>query len=184
MPAPLIWLGAAAVSLYAGNKLNTAQLRRQRVLGKLPGECRQAVAPVNGSIVTCGIYEVLDHTGIWVDGNVYELNGNGLVRCVSPKRFIQNRSGEAIYVACNTFNRPLAEHASISRAQAQLFSLYNYHLLRQNCHKFVAEMVLGYPSNVASFSDLNEFLSEHFSSAIDWRLTQINNTRSIFDLGE
>lgn len=173
MPAPLIWLGAAAVSLYAGNKLNTAHLRRQNIINKLPGDCREPVVPINGSIVTCGIYEVLDHTGIWINGNIYELNGNGMVRCISPQRFLENRSGDAIYVACNMQETPLAELASIERAQSQLFSLYDYHLLRQNCHKFVAEMIAGYPRDVTSFSDLNEFLSEYFSCAIDWRLTQI-----------
>ena len=129
--------------------------------------------PINGSIVTCGIYEVLDHTGIWIDGNIYELNGSGLVRCVSPSRFIDNRSGDAIYVACDMQDSPLVEKASIERAKSQLFSLYEYHLLRQNCHKFVAEMIAGCNCDVTSFSDLNEFLSEYFSSAIDWRLTQI-----------
>jgi hypothetical protein len=71
-------------------------------------------------------------------------------------------------------NNPIAEPLSIGRAQSQLFKLYDYHLVRQNCHKFVAEMIAGYPSDVTSFSDLNEFLSTYFDSAIDWRLTQIN----------
>ncbi|MFC4699289.1 hypothetical protein ACFO4O_03840 [Glaciecola siphonariae] len=176
MPAPLLWLGAAAISIYAGNKLNVAHLREQNIVSRLPGDCNSAIVPVNGSIVTCGIYEVLDHTGIWVDGNIYELNGSGLVRCVSPKRFIENRSGDDIYVACNMLDTPLSESASVERAKSQLYSLYKYHLLRQNCHKFVAEMIAGYPCEVTSFSDLNEFLSEYFSSPIDWRLTQINKS--------
>ncbi|WP_371193000.1 hypothetical protein [Glaciecola sp. SC05] len=175
MPAPLIWLGAAAVSLYAGNKLNNAHLRQRSIVQKLPGDCKKPRAPINGSIVTCGIYEVLDHTGIWIDGNIYELNGNGLVRCVSPSRFLANRSGDHIYVACNPQGQALAEPKSISRAQSQLFTLYDYHVVRQNCHKFVAEMICGYDCEVTSFSDLNEFLSQQFNTVIDWRLTQINN---------
>lgn len=174
MPAPLLWLGAAALSLYAGNKLNTAHMRHRKILGKLPGECRKPVMPVNGCIVTCGIFEILDHTGIYIDGNIYELNGNGLVRCVSPKRFLENRSGDEIYVACNSFDQPLVEPASIERTQSNLFALYDYHVLRQNCHKFVAEMIAGHACETTSFSDLNEFLSKYFNTSIDWRMTQIN----------
>nr|WP_136252266.1 hypothetical protein [Ningiella ruwaisensis] len=175
MPAPLIWLGAAAVSLYAGNRLNTAHLRHKRIVERMPGVCKQAVSPVNGSIVTCGIYEVLDHTGIWIDGNIYELSGAGLVRCVNPRRFLDKRSGEKIYVASNMNGKALSDSFAIERARSQLFQLYDYHLLRQNCHKFVAEMIAGYPTDVTSFSDLNTFLSRHFNTAIDWRLTDINN---------
>ncbi|WP_395343426.1 hypothetical protein PN836_003380 [Ningiella sp. W23] len=170
MPAPLIWLGAAALSIYAGNKLNTAQLRRDKIVGKMPGDCKQRVEPVNGSIVTCGIYEVLDHTGIWIDGNIYELNGNGLVRCISPSRFVDKRSGENIYVACDLSGNALAHMATIERTRGQLYSMYDYHLLRQNCHKFVAEMVSGQSQDITSFSDLNAFLNAHFDTAIDWRL--------------
>lgn len=174
MPAPLIWLGAAAVSIYAGSKLNTAQLRRNNIVRKLPGDCKQAITPVNGSIVTCGIYEVLDHTGIWIDGNIYELNGNGLVRCISPARFLKNRSGDKIYLACDAKGQALKEVSSISRIKAQLFSLYDYHVVRQNCHKFVAEMISGHHCDITSFSEFNAFLSQHFDTPIDWRLTQIN----------
>jgi hypothetical protein len=114
---------------------------------------------------------MFEHTGIWINGNIFELNGNGLVRCISPKRFIENRSGKKIYVACNELGNPLVESLAIERTKAQLYSLYNYHLIRQNCHKFVAEMIAGNQQDVTSFSDLNEFLSSHFGSVIDWRLT-------------
>jgi hypothetical protein len=181
MPVPLIWLGAAAVSLYTANKLNASDLRQRNIISRLPGDCREPIAPVNGSIVTCGVYELLDHTGIWIDGNIYELKGNGLVRCISPDRFLQNRSGDQIYVACNMQNQPLVELNVVARTKSQLYSLHEYHLLRQNCHKFVAEMVSGYPRDITSFSELNEFISDYFSSPVDWRLTQINNQRSNFD---
>lgn len=175
MPAPLVWLGAAALSLYASNKLNTAHLRQQNIISRMPGKCTDAVMPVDGSIVTCDIFEVFEHTGIWINGNIYELNGNGMVRCVSPKRFLDNRSGDQIYVACDIQDNPLVEPLAIERARSQLFSLYDYHVLRQNCHKFVAEMIAGSAQDITSFSDLNTFLSEHFNGPIDWRLTQVNN---------
>jgi hypothetical protein len=171
MPAPLVWLGAAAVSLYATNKLNTAHLRKKNVLARMPGYCIDAVKPRNGSIVTCDIFEMFEHTGIWINGNIFELNGNGLVRCISPSRFIQNRSGDKIYVACDLQGNPLVEPLAIERTKSQLYNLYDYHLIKQNCHRFVAEMIAGNRQNITSFSDLNEFLSSHFNTAIDWRLT-------------
>lgn len=170
MPAPLVWLGAAAVSLYATNKLNTAHLRKRNVIARMPGDCVEAVRPRNGSIVTCDIFEVFEHTGVWINGNIFELNGNGLVRCISPERFIQNRSGEKIYVACDVQGNPLVEPLAIERTKSALYSLYDYHVIRQNCHRFVAEMIAGNRQDITSFSDLNGFLSQHFNTAIDWRL--------------
>jgi Cft2 family RNA processing exonuclease len=96
-----------------------------------------------------------------------------LVRCISPSRFLNNRSGEKIYIACDRDGNPLVESLAIERTQSQLYSLYDYHVLRQNCHKFVGEMIAGTTQDITSFSDLNVFLSGHFNTPIDWRLTQV-----------
>jgi hypothetical protein len=173
MPAPLIWLGAACVGLYASNKANTAYLKHKYIIDAMPGETNHMVKPINGSIVTCGIYGVLDHTGIWIDGNIYELSGQGLIRCLSPDRFLGDRTGSTIYVACDTFNKALASQHVCDIAQSKLYTLLDYHLLEQNCHKFVADLYAGYEVNVTSFSDLNTFLSQHFSTPIRWNLTHI-----------
>ena len=174
MPAPLIWLGAAALSAYAANKANSAYLKRENIVDALPGDSLYSSAPKNGSIVACGIYGVLDHTGIWVDGNIYELAGNGLVRCVSPQRFLGDRSGNKIYIAANQSNRAYANKAAAEKARSLLYSLLDYHLLNQNCHKFVAEVLLGSSADITSFSDLNVFLSEFFKGPIRWNLIEIN----------
>lgn len=174
MPAPLIWLGAAALGLYSANQANTAYLKRKRIVDAMPGESQHVIAPVNGSIVTCGIYGVLDHTGIWVDGNIYELAGSGLVRCISPTRFIGDRSGSQIYVACDADNQPLFDTDAVKRAQMLLYTSVDYHLLRQNCHKFVAELLASRDVDVTSFSDLNSFLYDFFARSIRWNLTEIN----------
>lgn len=173
MPAPLLWLGAAAVSLYAGNKANTAYLKRKYVVDSMPGETNHKVKPRNGSIVCCGIYGVLDHSGIWVDGNIYELSGEGLIRCISPSRFLGNRSGRTIYVACDTFNKALANPAVCDIVKSQLYSMLEYNLFKQNCHKFVAELYAGYELDITSFSDLNTYLSQYFNTPIRWNLTHI-----------
>lgn len=173
MPAPLIWLSAACLGLYASNKANNQYLKRKKVVSAMPGESEFIVQAVNGSIVTCGIYGVLDHTGIWVNGNIYELSGEGLVRCLSPARFLGKRSGSKIYVACNELHQPLYSLAGVERAQQNLYSLKNYHLYRQNCHKFVAETLADKSVNIVSFSDLNKFLHQHFNSTVHWNMTKI-----------
>ncbi|GLR69935.1 hypothetical protein [Agaribacter marinus] len=168
MPAPLLWLGAAALGIYASNKANTANMRRKGIVSIMPEDDSFGVIPKNGTVVCCGIYEILDHTGVWVDGNIYELNGSGLVRCVSPERFLSNRSGDAIYAACSDVD-VIGDELCALRAKEHLYALYDYHLIRQNCHRFVAEMILGANRDVTSFSELNEFLHQQYSTTIAWR---------------
>lgn len=174
MPAPLIWLGVAALSALTANASNTAYLKRKMIVNAMPGESKHQSIPLNGSIVMCGIYGVFDHTGLWVDGNIYELAGNGLVRCVSPERFLGKRSGNVIYVACDLHNIPLFDENASARAQQLLFSTLDYHLLNQNCHKFVGEVIANQDVSITSFSDLNTFLNEFFNTPIRWNLTEIN----------
>lgn len=174
MPAPLIWLGAAALGAITANEVNTAYLKRNKVVDAMPGDSKHLSAPVNGSIVTCGIYGVLDHTGIWVDGNIYELSGNGLVRCLSPNRFLGDRSGNKIYMACDTLNNPLYNTGASKRAKQLLFHLLDYHLLNENCHRFVAQLIADKEIDITSFSGLNTFLSDFFDTPIRWNLTEIN----------
>jgi hypothetical protein len=174
MPVPLIWLGAAALGAYTANKANTAYLKRKSVVDAMPGESPHYSLPVNGSIVTCGIYGVLDHTGIWVDGNIYELSGKGLVRCLSPRRFLGSRTGSKIYIACDHMNNPLFDIGACKRAKKLLFTIHDYHLFKENCHKFVAQLITNNDVNITSFSDLNTFLSLFFNTPIRWNLTEIN----------
>jgi len=169
MPAPLIWLGAAAAGLYASNKANNRYLKRKQIVNTMPREGKHEIVPVNGSIVTCGIYGVLDHTGIWIDNTIYELSGQGLVRCLSPERFLGKRSGTSIYIACDNENKPLSEPKSVGVARAQLYTMLDYHLLNQNCHRFVAESIANYAVDITSFSDLNIFLHQYFDTAINWK---------------
>ncbi|MGQ8363763.1 hypothetical protein [Glaciecola sp. 1036] len=168
MPAPLIWLGAAVLGLYASDKANIAYLKQKNIVKGMPGDQSDKVEPADGSVVCCGVYGVLDHTGIWVDGNIYELNGNGLVRCISPSRFLDNRTGSTIYVACNDYGVALANTTASNRAQSHLYSLFDYHLIRQNCHRFVAEMIAGICIDITSFSELNTFLNKHYDERISW----------------
>lgn len=179
MPAPLLWLGAAALGLYASNEINTAYLKRKGVIKSLPREksAKQGntvVTPKNGAIVSCGIYGVLDHTGIWNDGKIYELNGDGLIRSISPNRFLQNRTGQTIYVACTTDGEVLSSKQAAKRAADNLYQLRDYHLIKDNCHRFIAEMLTGREQDVTSFSDLNQFLFAFFQQTIAWQPAKVN----------
>lgn len=174
MPAPLIWLGAVALGAYTANKSNTQYLKHKRIVDAMPGESTFISKPRNGSVVTCGIYGVLDHTGIWVDGNIYELAGSGLIRCVSPERFVDQRSGSTIYVACDLNNRALLNADVAIRVRSLLYTTVDYHLMNQNCHRFVAESLANSKASVTSFSDLNAFLSDLYNTPIRWNKAKVN----------
>lgn len=174
MPAPLLWFGAACLGLYASNRANEAYLRSSSTVGKLPGESNKRVTPKNGAIVTCGIYGVLDHTGVWVNGNIYELSGKGLIRSLSPERFLQNRTGKNIYVACDEHFMPLATDDVSRRCIDNLYEMRDYHLINNNCHQFVAEMLTGQRTRITSFSELNKALSSLFLTSINWHEAKIN----------
>jgi hypothetical protein len=176
MPAPLLWLGAACIGLYASNRANYAYLKRANIVCKLPGESSKRVVPRNGAIVTCGIYGILDHTGIWVNGNIFELSGRGLIRSISYDRFLEHRSGKKIYVACNERFIPLAGEEVAQRCIDNLYQLRKYHLIDNNCHQFVLEMLTGASekTKITSFSELNEALSAFFLTNINWHEVNVN----------
>lgn len=168
MPAPLLWLGAAVAGLYASNKANERYLKHTSVVGHFPGESTFRVRPVNGAIVSCGIFGVLDHTGIWFNGKIIELNGDGLIRSISPSRFLQNRSGDKIYIACDNDFNVLFSESSVSYCIDNLYDYRHYDVLSNNCHRFVSEAILGVDTKVTSFSDLNEVLNQVFTTTIHW----------------
>ena len=174
MPAPLLWFGAACLGLYASNRANDVYLKSTNTVRKLPGESSKRIAPRNGAIVTCGIYGVLDHTGVWVNGNIYELSGKGLIRSVSPERFLNNRTGKKIYVACDEHYMPLAADDVSQRCIDNLFELRDYHLINNNCHQFVAEMLTGERTKITSFSELNKALSSLFLTSINWHEAKVD----------
>ena len=168
MPVPLLWLGAACVGLYASSKANEAYLKNSKTVAKLPGESSKKVVPRNGAIVTCGIYGVLDHTGIWVDGNIYELSGAGLIRTVSPERFLQNRSGDNIYIACDEHYMPLAAAEVAKRCQDNLFGLRDYHVLDNNCHQFIWQCLQSNAKAITTFKALSLNVAQLYDRVVYW----------------
>ncbi|MGS2720076.1 hypothetical protein [Paraglaciecola aestuariivivens] len=167
MAAPLLWLGAGALAWLAKEHYDNNKIT-QSVVETLPGASLKAVAPKNGAVVCCGVFGMFEHTGIWVDGNIVELKGNGLIRGISPARFLKERSGENIYIACNENAQPLIDPDAASRAAAKLFSYSEYHVLNNNCHKFVWYCLSGQEVALSRFSDLNCQLADNFNTRICW----------------
>ncbi len=167
MAAPLFWLGAGALALLAKENHDNNQVLAS-VSKQLPGSSALKVSPQNGAVVCCGIFGMFEHTGIWLDDKIVELKGNGLIRAVSPKRFLQNRSGERIYIACDDKQQPLIEPQAIMRACEKILSYSEYHVLKNNCHKFVWYCLSNNNQELSRFSDLNSKIAEHFSSTIHW----------------
>ncbi|NVK56193.1 MAG: hypothetical protein HWE26_11285 [Alteromonadaceae bacterium] len=134
-----------------------------------PGESKRLVDPVDGAIVCCGIYGLFEHTGIWLEDHIIELHGSGLVKAVSPQRFLTDRSGERIYIACNAQLQPLVHVGTSERAIERIFTYINYNTLTHNCHRFTTECVTGLRSDVCSFSEFNAAISKFFKTALFWQ---------------
>lgn len=167
MPIPLLWLGAGAMAILAGAKYSNDKKLEESV-SNLPGHSDIKVEPINGAIVTCGVYGFFEHTGIWVDGNILELKGNGLIRGISPVRFLHERSGEHIYIACDNNNIPLIHPDAADRAASELFSFSEYDVIKNNCHKFVWHCISGEDVPLTRFSELNQKMAERFATTIHW----------------
>lgn len=123
--------------------------------------------PINGTVVCCGIYEKLTHTGIWLNDGIVELAGNGLIRTVSPQRFLSERSGQVIYGLGDANKAPLASADVAKRASVRLFSYEEYHVITNNCHQFVARC---FPSDmdkkITLFNELNLLLVDFYQQPL------------------
>ncbi|MBC3764260.1 hypothetical protein [Neptunicella marina] len=172
MAVPLIWLGVGVGSWLVGQHLRQQDMRAKGVVAQFPGERAIAVKAKGGAIVCCGIYGVFDHSGIWLDDGVAELKGNGLIRAVSASRFMQNRSGDTIFIACDSSGKPLIDPLAAQRASAQLFSYRDYHVLNNNCHRFSWQCISGENRRITQFATLNHLMAEHFQQTVYWHPLQ------------
>lgn len=190
MPLPLLLLGAATVvgAAVTVGHLNQKHQHKERLrMGrddidphvgdkngaeKLPSEVLTSdilVKPVPGSIVCCSVFSAFDHTGIWLDEDtIVELHGSGLIKAVSHKRFLHNRSGNAIFVACDSKGTPLIVEGTPQRTAAEVFSYREYDLLKNNCYRFSWYCVSGEEKQLGSFSDFNNVLAKHHGKKIYW----------------
>ena len=193
MPLPLLWIGAAAVSAMAVKGLADDRKSQQRkransfrvqTLAELDRhdspiatyptdifDTEQKVLPEIGSIVCCGIGGVLDHTGIWVgDNTIIELDGNGLVKPVSPRRFTDDRSGKGIFIVCDSLGKPLSSELAAQNAIEQIYQQRDYHLFDNNCHQFIWQCFQPNAQAITTFKSLSVNIAQLFDRVIYWDL--------------
>ena len=191
MPLPLVWLGAAAVSALAVKGLAEDRKSQQRkrfnhysaqtladlspyesAIATYPTDMfstTQHVMPEAGAIVCCGIGGVLDHTGIWIgDNTIIEVDGNGLVKPVSPQRFTDSRSGKGIFIACDSLGTPLASEMAAQHAIAQIFQVRDYHLFDNNCHQFIWQCFKNDAKAITTFKALSLNIASLFDRVVYW----------------
>lgn len=92
------------------------------------------------------------HTGVYIGNNkiveLYENDGVGEIRIVSPKRFLNGesdsivRTGVYIYCACIGTN-VLSSIEIAKRAKSYVGCENVYELIGKNCHAFVTRCIIG-----------------------------------------
>ena len=194
MPLPLLWIGAAAFSALAvkgfaddrksqqhrrfsnissGKAKTIADLARyESPIATYPSDLlatEQQVKPVIGAIVCCGVGGLLDHTGIWVgDNTIIEVDGNGLVKPLSPQRFTDKRSGKGLFIACDSLGVPLVSEIAAQRAIEQIYQLRDYHLFDNNCHQFIWQCFKSDAQTVTTFKTLSLNVAHLFDRVLYW----------------
>jgi hypothetical protein len=127
------------------------------------------VQPLPGSLVCCEVFNLFDHTGIWIDQDtIIELSHNGLVKAVSTSRFLDERSGKNIFVACNAKHQPIVIPECESRALNSVFTYREYDVLDNNCHRFAHFCLSGKDIKVSRFNRLNQLLIDMVEQNIYW----------------
>jgi len=180
MPLPLIVAGAAlgALLIHDNEKDHLRRQDRQRhqannsVIGREPSEIlpsSQTAVMTPGSIVCCEVFHAFIHTGIVVDDDtIVELHGNGLIRAISPQRFLANRSGKHIFIACDKDSSPIIIDQVDERAAQDVFNFYSYNVLESNCYRHTWRWLSGEDRAIESFEEFNRLLSGFIKQPIYW----------------
>lgn len=200
MALPLIIAGAAVLSALAVKGLNSDRKSQQKHRKKLTSAQRlselgkhdspvaiypsdflvseQSVAPKIGAIVCCGIGGILDHTGIWLgDDLIVELAGNGLIKAISSERFINERSGKQIFIACDSLGQPLVNESAAKIATEQIYQYRDYHMIENNCHHFIWQCYKPNDNSITTFKSLNTRLAQFFDRVVYWDLCDVDSER-------
>lgn len=188
MALPIIAAVALGVAVYhEAKKSHYRELENERLttknsdknaLRKSPSDgysVNSSVTPEAGSIVCCGVYGVLDHTGIWVDRDtIVELSSSGLVKAVSAERFLTERSGDHIFVACDNHHKPIVIKETVERAINSVFTYRGYDVIENNCHRFVNYCITGQEHELTRFTSLNDVIYRVSGKNIYWDKVKIN----------
>lgn len=127
-----------------------------------------------GAVVVCEIFHLFEHSGIYIgDGQIVELQGSGLVRAISINRFFDNRSGKHLLVACDRQGQVLVGEGCYERAIAQIFTVQDYDLIHNNCHRFTQHCVSGRSLPITSFFDLKTELARLWHTEVQWVMVDL-----------
>lgn len=189
MPLPIFLLGASVISGLIINEQHKKSLRQQdinrldykvnkNIIGRMPSDIlpsNKSIKMIPGTIVCCHVYGGFEHTGIVIDDElIIELHGSGLVKAVTPKRFLSNRSGENIFIACNKAGDAYSFTNAIKRAQEEVYKYYEYNLLECNCYAHTWYCIGGAKEKITDFDDFNEKLFTLTQQAIYWDKVELS----------
>ncbi|MGB1299228.1 MAG: hypothetical protein ACPG8A_13175 [Psychrobium sp.] len=180
MPLPVLLAGAVvgAVLAHDNQKSYLREIDYDRYnplkpdTGREPSEVlpsAKKVEMVPGSIVCCEVYEAFIHTGVVIDDNtIVELHGSGLIRAVSKNRFLADRSGSHIFIACDRQAQPLVFSLMSESASQDIFNFYDYDLLKANCYRHTWRWLTGEDIAIERFKEFNKKLSQKAGGEIYW----------------
>ena len=120
---------------------------------------------------------IVRYLGIWVGDAIVELQGSGLIRIVSPQRFLKDRSGGTIYVAC--INKlPIENRGLVEAAINQVYQFRNYDLLKNNCYRFCFACLAGHEEYIETFTEFNHRISDFYKAEVEWREANVSRLSS------
>ena len=123
-----------------------------------------------------GGVEFAEHTAVYVGNNRFvELHGSGEIRIIDSWTLLNSskqRVGDRIFIATDGFGFPLQNSRIALRALKEVGNKWNYHLLENNCHEFVAGCIINQFENEYNyFYMLNDLISKELnnSAPVKWR---------------
>lgn len=123
--------------------------------GRGPAELffKEHIRPVEGSVLSCRLAGILDHTGIYVgNGEIVHRDGSGLICKCSPKEFLGRLGGynPAISIFVSSLeDMPVGGRQIAKRAlKAVGKKRFNgYDIFYRNCHAFTQYCITGRLNN-------------------------------------
>ena len=98
-------------------------------------ENRTVDRPKVGSVVFCGMYVVMEHSGVYVGKDkIVSLSKDGVVVKETPEEFRSGiTTGLTIYVSSKG-KKPVGDKVAAKRARKKVGKSRDYNLVLDNCH--------------------------------------------------